>query len=227
MGTGREAAGEDTGGEGRVSFGEERAEEQGMNKMKLKIMVASSVYHFETELTQICAILKSYGYEILNSHLGTMPVHPNKSNLDNCLCAVENCDLFLGIIRPFYGSGIVRNKSITHHEISKAIELEKPRWFLVHCFVPFSGQLLKQYMYRGKKRKNMTFKFKKTDVMDDVRVIDMYNEAIKNDLPVEERTGNWSQAYYDMDDIKRYLEWQFKDKNRIRKIVDDMKRKRR
>jgi len=30
-----------------------------------------------------------------------------------------------------------------------------------------------------------------------------------------------------VDDIKRYLECQFKDKNWIRKIVDDMKRKRR
>src|SRR4030067_3584321 len=99
-----------------------------MSKKKLKIMVASSVYNFNTELTQICAVLKSYGYEVLNSHLGTVPVNPSKSNLDNCLTAVEECDLFLGIIRPFYGTGIVGEKSITHTEISKALELEKPRW---------------------------------------------------------------------------------------------------
>ena len=43
MGIGREAAGEDTGGEGRVSFGEEREEDQGMSKMKLKIMAKAKI----------------------------------------------------------------------------------------------------------------------------------------------------------------------------------------
>lgn len=49
-----------------------------MNKTKntkLKIMVASTIYGFEDQLTQICATLKSYKYDVFNSHIKTIPVH--------------------------------------------------------------------------------------------------------------------------------------------------------
>ena len=67
---------------------------------KLKIMVASSIYGFEDQIEQICAILTGYGYEVLNSHLKTIPVNPNKSNVENCLIAAQTCDIFYGILRP-------------------------------------------------------------------------------------------------------------------------------
>jgi hypothetical protein len=66
---------------------------------KIKIMVGSTVYGFENELYQIVALLYSMGYEVLNSHVGTIKVNPNLSNLENCLNAVDECDIFLGIIR--------------------------------------------------------------------------------------------------------------------------------
>jgi hypothetical protein len=80
----------------------------------LRLMVASSVYGFETDLDQICGVLDTYGFTVMNSRMGTIPPHPDKSNRENCLEAVRNCDVFLGIIRPFYGSGIVGERSITH-----------------------------------------------------------------------------------------------------------------
>jgi hypothetical protein len=36
-----------------------------------------------------------------------MLVDPILSNMQNCLNAVENCDIFFGILRPYYGSGII------------------------------------------------------------------------------------------------------------------------
>ena len=54
-----------------------------------KIMVSSAVYGFENEIEQICSILSNMGYRVLNSHIGTIRVHPGFSNLDNCLKAVE------------------------------------------------------------------------------------------------------------------------------------------
>lgn len=42
-------------------------------------MVSSSVYGFENELNQICALLKKMGYEVWNSHLGTIKVNPELS----------------------------------------------------------------------------------------------------------------------------------------------------
>lgn len=52
-------------------------------------MVGSTVYGFENELYQIVALLHSMGYEVLNSHVGTIKVNPNLSNLENCLNAVD------------------------------------------------------------------------------------------------------------------------------------------
>ena len=99
---------------------------------KLKLMVASTVYQFEDSLEQICAVLNGFGYEVWNSHIGTIPVDPTLSNLENCVSAVKNCDLFLGIVRSQYGSGVVGDISITHAECREAVRLRIPRWFLAH-----------------------------------------------------------------------------------------------
>ena len=54
-------------------------------------MVGSTVYGFENELYQIVALLQTLGYEVLNSHVGTIKVNPKLSNLENCLNAVDEC----------------------------------------------------------------------------------------------------------------------------------------
>ena len=81
---------------------------------KPNIMVSTSVCGFERDIVQICALLKELGYDVWNSHLGTFKVTPNLSNLENCLKAVEDCDLFLGIIRKQYGTGYIDNNN--HHQ---------------------------------------------------------------------------------------------------------------
>lgn len=114
---------------------------------KLKILVSSSVFGFEELLESTYAILDSYGYDVLMSHKGTLPVDPANSALDCCLDAVHDCDVFLGIILPRYGSGVEEDgeDSITHREIIEAIALNKPRWFLVHEHVAVARQLLSPY----------------------------------------------------------------------------------
>ena len=99
---------------------------------KPSIMVSSSVYGFEDTLSQICALLKEMGYNVWNSYKGTIKVNSKLSNMENCLKAVEECDLFLGIIRTQCGTGYIGDKNITFEEIKKAIECKKPYWFLVH-----------------------------------------------------------------------------------------------
>lgn len=86
-------------------------------------MVSSAVYGFEKDIRQICATIESfkskkYEYEVLNSHIGTIYVAPGISNQEACLRAVDDCDFFLGIILPRYGSGI------THDEFKRAIQLD-------------------------------------------------------------------------------------------------------
>lgn len=87
---------------------------------KLTIFVSSAVHGNEILLNQVFFTLKGFGYEVWMSHKGTIPHNSHLSSTDNCLVAVQNCDLFFGIITPFYGSGKEGNDpSITHLELRK------------------------------------------------------------------------------------------------------------
>lgn len=206
----------------------------GISPEPVRLMVASSVYGFESDLDQICGVLQAYGYTVLNSRLGTIPTHPNKSNLENCLDAVRQCDVFLGIVRPFYGSGKVGERSITHEEMRLSIQLNKPRWFLVHSHVTFARSLLKQFRQFNQPKAwvpdsllNLLgcsrFCFQKTSVMDDLRVIDMYEDVIRADQPIVKRTGNWAQEFYTLSQTLPYLQTVFSDRDRVRQIAQEMK----
>lgn len=71
-----------------------------------KILISSTVYDKKEMLEQIYATLTGIGYDVWMSDKGTVPVISKNSAFEDCLAAVENCDLFLGIISGYYGSGI-------------------------------------------------------------------------------------------------------------------------
>jgi hypothetical protein len=183
---------------------------------KLKLMVSSTVYGIEELLERIYTLL-AVDYDVWMSHKGTLPVRSDRTAFENCLDAVEQCDLFLGIITSSYGSGQdpddPTSKSITHQEILKAIELDKPRWILAHEYVVFARLLLKNLGYEGaKKREGLLLK--KNSVLADLRVIDLYEDAIKDidppgDVPLAERRGNWVQNYHSGDDASLFICTQF------------------
>ncbi len=193
---------------------------------KLKIMVASTVHGFSESLEAVYATLTGFGYEVWCSYKGTIPVHPDKSNLENCIEAAKSCDLFFGILRPYYGSGIIGDTSITHEEIKAAVDENKPRWFLAHRDIALIRQLLKKlYTENHDGTKNRNIKLEKGPILDDLRVVDMYNYALMTHIPVEERTGHWVQSYYNFStDGMDYIRFQFKDIEAIRKIVEQMKK---
>ena len=184
---------------------------------KLRIMVSSTVYGIEELLDRIYTLLASFGYEVWMSHKGTVPVHSNRTAFENCLQAVKDCDLFLGIITTRYGSGQnpkdPSSLSITHQEIRKAIALNKPRWLLAHENVVFARTLLNNLNYRGKTGR-LRLSLKKTPVFEDLRVIDLYEDAIidreaSEEIPLDERKGNWIQKFRSNDDGTLYVNAQF------------------
>lgn len=184
-------------------------------KRKIKLMVASTVYQNRDVLLQICAMLRGYGYDVVNSEYGTLHPPLGMSNTDACLAAVEDCDIFFGIINPFYSTGI------THLEFQKAIALDKPRRFIAHSFVTFSRKLLFQYMFTDKLRNG--FEIQKTSVMDSVKVIDMYNEAVQDNLPYEQRKYHWVQEFFRPDEAFRHVETLFKDIKRVERELANLK----
>ena len=204
-----------------------------MPQPPLKIMVSSSVYHFEDQLDQIAAILSGYGYKVVMSHLGTVRVGPHQHNFAACRQAVQDCDLFLGIIRGQYGSGRGaalglgdEEVSITHAELRHAIQLDKPRLFLVEAGVDTARQLFRPL------RRHLTKDlfdvsqqpvwtptgnpFKHNPVLDDLRVLDMYDEALQSSTPLPQRRDHWCQMYRSLSDIQRFLETQFRNQRQLR-----------
>jgi hypothetical protein len=178
-------------------------------------MVGSTVYGFEDQLSQIAAQLTTLGYRVLCSHLGTIKVDPGISNLENCIKAVEECDLFLGVIRPFYGTGNIDGKNITFEEIKRAIELKKPYWFLVHRDVVFARQL-----FRKMKLKSGDEIIIEDNRFFDRRCIEIYEYVIQNHIPVTLRNGNWAQEFYRLDEMMVYVNAQFGDRGFIERVLE-------
>jgi hypothetical protein len=190
---------------------------------RIEIMIASSVYGYEDQINQICGIFEQMGYKPISSHYKTMLVDPTLSNMQNCLNAVEKCDIFFGILRPYYGSGIIEETSITHEEMKKAIELKKPHWFIAHRDIRVARTLLRQYRFNADKTKNRDFVYKSNKILDDIRVVDMYEDTIQNDISVEERVGHWTDEFFDINDIIKVVQTQFEDTKRILQIIEKMK----
>lgn len=195
-----------------------------MPRRVIKIMVSSTVYGFEKDLRQLCAAIESYKsrefeYQVLNSCIGSIYVAPGISNTQACLNAVDECDFFFGIILPRYGSGI------THEEFKRAIQLDKPRGFLSHFSVRYAREILAQYMYTNIKTRvrNPDFLFNKTPVFEDARIIDMYNEAIQDSLPLDQRRWAHEFGHFDGDEMK-FVETEFKNINRLKADLDELAR---
>jgi hypothetical protein len=179
-------------------------------KKKINIMVASTVYQNRDLLLQICGILNTYGYHVINSEYGTLHPPLGMNNTDACIAAVAECDIFFGIINPIYSTGI------THLEFQRAIAIDKPRRFIAHSFVTFSRKLLAQYMYADiAKIQRNDFEIQSTSVMDSVKVIDIYNDAVQINLAYEERKYHWVQEFFRPDEALRHVETLFRDIKRV------------
>lgn len=183
---------------------------------KLTVMVSSTVYGVEELLDRVYSLLTNFGYEVWMSHKGTVPVFSNQSAFESCIAAVEKCDLFLGIITPQYGSGKEKDKtelSITHKEIKKAIELNKPRWFLAHDQVVFARRLLTDLGYPDRDARSKLELKKGSKSIEDLRVLEMYEDAIRtpelDNKAIIERVGNWVQKYEQEDDANLFVVAQF------------------
>ncbi|WP_025556802.1 DUF4062 domain-containing protein [Vibrio parahaemolyticus] len=177
---------------------------------KLTVMVSSTVYGVEEVLDRVYSLLTAFGYEVWMSHKGTVPVSSNETAFESCLKAVEKCDLFLGIITPQYGSGVdASGLSITHKEMKKAIELNKPRWFLAHDQVVFARRLLMDLGYKTQEQRSELELRKGASSISNIKVLDLYEDATMENLPLDDREGNWVQKFDRDDDANLFVVAQF------------------
>ena len=111
-------------------------------------MISSSVNGFEDQLLQIESVFTSLGYMVVMSMSGTMKVNPHLHNFDNCMKAVEGCDVFFGIIRPDCGTGRLDKECVTFQEFKYARELNKPCWYVIDNKIKTYKTLLKSLILR-------------------------------------------------------------------------------
>jgi len=171
-------------------------------------MVSSTVYGSEGDLDAIYSILDGFGYEVVMSKEGNVYVPAGYTPKQACLKAVEDCDLFFGIVFPRYGSGI------THEEFLKAEELDKPRWFIAHHYVTFARKLLQQFMFDKDGKRIEGFEIKPTSVLDNVKVIDMYNDI----------KSNWAQPFLKTNEVHPFINTQFKNIKLRKKELEEIQR---
>ena len=191
------------------------------SKNKLVIMVSSTVYGIEELLDRMYTLLTAFGYEVWMSHKGTVPVFSDRSAFENCIAAVEKCNLFLALITPHYGSGKdCADLSITHREMLKAIELKKPRWVLSHDHVVFARSLLRNLGYVDKTGRNK-LKLKKNLLFNDLRVIDMYEDATLSETPLRDREGNWVQKFQMDEDAFLFATAQFSRYQEVEAFISE------
>jgi hypothetical protein len=192
-------------------------------KSKTKVLVSSAVYGFQDLLDQIYGVLVNLEYEVWMSHKGTLPIDPTKTAMESCIQAVHDCDLFLGIILPRYGSGkeTKESDSVTHEELKTAIHLNKPRWILAHDHVVFAQKFLWNLGHKTAVER-ATLSLEKKDVMEDLRVIDMLEIAMRKDIKlVKDRKGNWVQEFSDPKDANLFVFSQFRRIADAKEIVEE------
>lgn len=203
----------------------------------LKVMVSTTVYGWEDQIEQLSGVLSTYGYKVLNSHIGTIRPKAGQSNFSACLDAVDRCDYFLGIIRGSYGSGKETWRgladgeiSITHLELRRAIQAAKPRTFLVEERVVQARSLLRPFLSliradSGDSGRVPQWDFPDTTsrnllkgnpVIDDLRVLAMYEEALQSEVALADRHDHWCQPFHRLPEVLRFVDERFADAGTLR-----------
>lgn len=173
-------------------------------------------------------MLDGFGYDVYMSKEGTIPLNSRLSNLVNCVNGVDECDVFLGIVRPLIGSGVLKKgeRSITAQEFDRAIELGMLRFILADYRVEFAHKFLNlmdlnpdDIPLNKEKIKDGKIIVKPNNLVHG-ECVDIYRSAIQNHIhPASARIGNWAQPFKDGEDILRFVEAQFKNVELIRNYI--------
>lgn len=213
----------------------------------LTVMISSSVYGYEDQLKQIEAFFISLGYRVVMSMSGTLRVDPRLGNFANCLNAVEQCDIFFGIIRPNCGTGRSNDKSITYQEFIHARECHKPAWYVIDSKVQHYKDLLRTLLLREcpnvkdedfmlairtfydkqiRERKRLPKVLDLYEPNREARLFDpecfeMERFVNQLDVPREEVINNWMQYCDDLASVLRFIAVNFEDRLIVESIIKE------
>lgn len=208
------------------------------------VMVSSSVNDYEDTLITLEGMLNGWGYDVMMSMRGTLKVNPHLHNFDNCLKAVEECDLFLGIIRPDCGTGRQDEGCITFEEFKQARKLNKPCWFVIDSRIKHYRNLMKamelrehpatndddlndfmaRYYDRKVRAREPLPRIQQLFATKDIHKFDplcfeMEDFVNHKGIPKSEIVNNWMQYCNDINQIEKFLERNLGNKDFIEDIL--------
>lgn len=209
------------------------------------VMISSSMYGFEDQILTIKDYFHSLKYNVITSLDGTIMVDPRLGNFGNCLKAVESCDVFFGVIRPFCGTGRSNEESITFKEFKHARSCHKPSWYVVDNRVKYFKDLFFALKLRrdcGRKDINEALEKWVEELRekgeDGPKILDLFcpdrsrryfdpecflmeDFVNQKDVPRDMVTNNWMQYVNNILDIKRYVETNFRNQERVMEIIKE------
>ncbi|MHC1773845.1 MAG: DUF4062 domain-containing protein [Lentimicrobium sp.] len=187
----------------------------GLKNYRPSIFLSANLYGYESQLLQIVAILDSFGFKVLSSFYGSIPINPKKTNQDNLIDAVKECDIFLGILSPYYGYKIPsEGKSITHLQFETALLNGKLCYFLVDNSVILAKKILNRFEVSPDRADS-----KSKRPLVDFAVIELYDFISLNGQPDLLKAGNWIQPFNNFYDILAFIQNQFENPNIFENIV--------
>lgn len=86
-------------------------------------------------------------------------------------------------------------------------------WFLL-------DRLLANLGYDGQAGRS-ALNLRKSPLLDDLRVLDLYEEAIRDGLPLDERDGNWVQKFTSTEDGSRFVVAQFFRYQEVERFLEE------
>ena len=171
----------------------------------IKVFVSSTVYDFETQLTDVFAMLDSMGYEVYMSKKGTIPLDSTLNTF-----VEQEIDAAIACGMPRFVMADYRVEYA--HKFLSMMHLEPES-------IP--AVIVKHKEEDGKKKE-----YHIPNNLIHPHTVRMYRTAVRRDVrPESERTGNWVQPFHvvreycELNDIRTFIEAQFHDVERVRGLI--------
>ena len=146
---------------------------------KKTVLLSSTVLDFLDTRSILKTRLRRWGFHVLASDCGTIPVDGTKHSFEVCLEAARNCDFMVALIGSRYGCVLPDGKrSIVRAEIEEASNSNRPVYVFVRRGVWDAKEVYKQYLASG-------YPFLPTKLVSDVRIFDLIDSVRKKER------GNW------------------------------------
>lgn len=158
-----------------------------------RVFISSTIHDLFDLRHSLSSELSSYGFEMLLSEQGTIPVDSTKHSYDLCLDAAKTCDVLVAVIDGRFGGTFkTSGKSITLAEIEAALDAKRKVFVFVRQRVWDAKEALRGYDKNGSD-------FIPSKVVDDKRVFEVIDSIRKR------KYGNWIFPFNTSGDIMKIL----------------------